>query len=302
MTAKLYSVLLLTLASSNLWAHDPMHHMVKDDVPADVPAQTVPAASGKKEIPPLEEERWWGGSLSTGWQSRMMHYGVVETGNSGAYTTSLSAWIKGFTFNVWSGVGTGNAYQEWDFSVAYRQEIGPVFLIPGYNFRYQPGQVEQGHAHGEEAHEGESHHAEGDEHHEEEESAEGGHPHLINNNEIFLIGGLNNIPHVTPSVGIISNLNNLPGVFIECRLDGDVPAYKDIVTLHPYALLGISAGYNSAESYGWNNFQIGLEGKWKVSPVVSVVAGINYSLALTVLDDIDQGNEVWANVGVSLTY
>ena len=74
-----------------------------------------------------------------------MHYGVDETGNYGAYTTNLSLRVQNLTLSVWSGFGTGNDYQEWDFSVAYNLELGPLFFTPGYNFRYQPGIVEDEH-------------------------------------------------------------------------------------------------------------------------------------------------------------
>jgi hypothetical protein len=63
-------------------------------------------------------------------QSREIHYGVDETGNYGAYTTEFAFRIQNLTLGVWSGFGTGNDYQEWDFTVA----------------QYQPGIVEEDHA------------------------------------------------------------------------------------------------------------------------------------------------------------
>lgn len=265
------------------------------------------SVSGKSfKQPAIEEvERWWGASLTTGWESRHIHYGVNETGNSGAYTTELGVWVKDFTFNVWNGFGTGNEFQEWDFTAAYTANLGPVFVIPGYNFRYTPGHVEEGHSHQEDEHshdEEEGH----DEHHEEEHSEEGnehgGHAHGVYGNELFLVLGTNKIPYVTPTVNFIWDLNNTPGAFLEFRIDGDIPLYKDILSLQPYALLGLNFGYNTTEYYGWNNFQFGLQGSWQINRVISAFAGINYSIAMTALRDIDQGNEVWANVGVSFTY
>jgi hypothetical protein len=281
---------------SSLWSHDPMLHFSAPEEVSPAESDSSSPESGKKIIAPIEE-KWWRASLSTGWQSRMIHYGVSETGSSGAYTTSLTALAKGFSINVWSGVGTGNDYLEWDFTGAYTLDLGPVFLIPGYNFRYQPGHVEGGHDHAEESHESGEHHEE-----DAEESSEGGHSDLVYNNEIFLIAGVSTIPYVTPSLGVISNLNNAPGVFLEFRLDGDVPLYKDIVSLQPYALLGVNLGYNSSDSLGWNNFQIGLEAKWKINRIIDIFAGVNYSVAMTALRDIEQGNEVWANVGVTFSY
>ncbi len=251
--------------------------------------------TGKSFKQPLEEKdtRWWGASLTTGWESRHIHYGVNETGNSGAYTTELGVWVQNFTFNVWNGFGTGNEFQEWDFAVAYNLDLGPVFVIPGYNFRYTPGHVEEGH---EEEHHHEEH---GEEHHHEEEHD---HAHGVYGNELFLVLGTNKIPYVTPTVNFIWDLNNTPGAFLEFRVDGDIPLYRDILSLQPYALLGLNFGYNTTDYYGWNNFQFGLQGTWQINRIISAFAGINYSIAMTALREIDQGNEVWANVGVSFTY
>lgn len=262
-------------------------------------AHAEASASGKTFKQPMTEidNRWWGATLTTGWESRHIHYGVNESGNSGAYTTELGVWVDNFTFNVWGGFGTGSAFQEWDFTVAYNLDLGPLFLIPGYNFRYTPGIVEEGHGE-EEHHEGEGHEEEGH----EEEHSEHGHVHKTYGNELFFVLGTNNLPYITPTVNFIWDLSNTPGAFLEFRIDGDLPVYRDILSLQPYALLGLNFGYNTRSYYGWNNFQFGLQGNWKINRILSAFAGINYSVAMTALDDIGQGNEVWANVGVSLTY
>ena len=74
------------------------------------------------------------------------------------------------------------------------------------------------------------------------------------------------------------------------------------MTLQPYALLGLNFGYNTRTYYGWNNFQFGLKVSWKLNGIVSLFAGISYSVAMTALEEIDQGNEVWANVGATFAY
>jgi hypothetical protein len=251
----------------------------------------------------VESERWWGASLTAGWESRHIHYGIDETGDYGAYTTELSVWVHDFLFSVWSGFGTGNDYEEWNFTAAYNLELGPVFFMPGYNFRYTPGLVnhseddheEHGH---EEDHEGHDHEEEEHDHEEEEH----GHFHQTYGNELFFVLGTTAVPYVTPNVAFIWDLNNTPGAFLEFRLDGDIPLYADVLSLQPYALLGINLGYNTRDNYGWNNFQFGMEATWKVNRTVSVFAGINYSVAMTVLQDLGQSNEVWANAGVTLRY
>jgi hypothetical protein len=251
-----------------------------------------------------------GARLSTGWTSREMHYGVDETGDYGAYTTELSLRIKNLTLSVWSGFGTGNDYQEWDFTVAYNFELGPVFLIPGYNFRYQPGVVADEHSESEEderGHEEEHGHSGGHDHDEpgeghEHSHAAPGHSHDTYGHEIFFMLGTTVVPYVTPSMFFVCDLNNTPGSYLEVRLDGNIPLYHDIFRLEPYALLGLNLGYNTTASYGWNNFQFGLRAIWKINRYVSLFGGINYSVAMTALKEIDQGNEVWASAGVTFTY
>jgi len=303
-------------AAPSLHAHGPGHHhgheeselveqAVVDGAQPVVRSQTSSAAvspSGKSFQTPLPESgRIWGASLTAGWESRHIHYGVDETGNGGAYTTELTVWIQNLALGFWSGFGTGNDFQEFDFTASYQVNAGPVFLIPGYNFRYSPGHGHAAHDdHAEEHHEEEGHHDESDH---EEHSDQHHHAHKTYGHELFLVLGTDAIPYVTPSTVFVWDLNNTPGAYLEFRLDGEIPIYGNgAVTLEPYALLGLNFGYNTRDRYGWNNFQFGTVANWRINRIVSVYAGINYSLAMTALRAIGQGNEVWANVGVSFTY
>jgi len=281
----------------NVPAHGPGAHRHKPEEEHDHYHPTEESGSGKsfKNSHDHEQGRQWGASLAAGWESRHIHYGVNETGTSGAYTTEISLWYQNLMIGAWSGFGTGNSFEEWDFTISYNLDLGPVFFIPGYNFRYSPGIVEPGHSDEEEGHDGH------DEHNHEEHEEEG-HTHNTYGNELFFVLGTDRIPYVTPSMFFIWDLNNTPGAFMELRLDGDVPVWKDVLSLQPYALLGLNFGYNTQDYFGWNNVQFGVEATWKINKTVSVFGGVNYSIALTALEDIDQGNEVWANAGVSLTY
>ena len=265
------------------------------------------SVSGKsfKESVIENTQKNWGASLTTGWESRHVHYGVDETGTYGAYTTEVALSVGNFLFSAWSGFGTGNGFQEWDFTAAYNLELGPVFLIPGYNFRYSPGLV----AHSDhDDHEGHDDHHEEEPGHDDHDDQEGhdhgdhsGHSHQTYGNELFLVLGTTAIPYVTPNVAFIWDLNNTPGAFLEFRLDGEIPLVKNL-WLEPYALLGLNFGYNTREYYGWNNFQFGLQANWQINRVITVFAGVNYNVAMTALQTIDQGNVVWANVGVTFAY
>jgi hypothetical protein len=220
---------------------------------------------------------------------------VDESGPSGTYFNEIGVRIGDFSVNVWNGFGLGNELVEWDFTAGYNIEVGPVFLVPGYNLRYVPSQNESGHAHGEE-------HGHEEHGHEEHGEEEGGHIHNTYGNELFLVLGTTAIPYVTPSAVFIWDLNNNPGGFLEFRLDGEVPVYKDVISLQPYALLGLNFGYNTTEVYGLNNFQFGLQGTAEINEYVSVFAGVNYSVPLEALNAIDQDNVVWVNVGLSFAY
>lgn len=284
------------------WAHGPGFHRhgVEEETPV-AEEHTHISESGKsfKTLHDHESsERWWGASLTTGWESRHVHYGVDETGPTGAYTTELSLWVDRFTFGAWSGFGTGNEFEEWNFTAAYVAELGPVFFVPGYNFRYTPGFAHDHGSHDDHDDHGHDDHDDHDDHGDDEH----GHVDRTYRHEIFFVLGTDIIPYVTPSYVFVADLNYLPGVFMEFRLDGDIPLYKDIVTLEPYALLGINAGYNTREAYGWNNFQFGTNLNVNLTENISVFGGINYSIAMSVLREIGEPNVVWANCGITLAY
>ena len=116
------------------------HFLTADD--ERVVARDQHSLAEKSLTKPVEvKPRWWRASLATGWTNREMHYGVDETGPHGAYTTELALSIEKLKLSVWSGFGTGNEYQEWDFTIAYTFGSEKLFFTPGYNFRYQPGVV-----------------------------------------------------------------------------------------------------------------------------------------------------------------
>lgn len=284
---------ILTLASA--FGHGVGGHIFREEEEQSPDSHSTHThSSGKsfKDHATTENDRWWGASLETGWTSREVHYGVDETGNYGAYTTELNVSLGRFNLGVWSGFGTGNDFQEWDFTAAYTFEVGSVFLIPGYNFRYMPNVAD---AHSEEEHGHDEDHA-----HESDEHT--GHQHKTSGHEVFFVLGTTAIKYVTPSLNFVWDLSNTPGAYLDFRLDGDIPLYRDVFTLHPYALLSLNLGYNTREYYGWNNFQFGLEAVWRLNRNISLVGGINYSVAMTALREIDQDNIVWAKTSVRFEF
>lgn len=300
---KILIPLLLALPLAPVSAHGPGHTHHRGEEEAAPPRHSH--SFKDKTFAPMEESRWWSASLATGWESRHVHYGVDETGATGAYTTELSLQVYGLTLSVWSGFGTGNDYQEWDFTASYFADLGPLFVIPGYNFRYTPSTAhnhdpsESEHHHEHDHHGDHDHHAE---HHHPSHGHSHGHVHKKYGHEIFLIVGTDVIPYVTPSAMALMDVANTPGTILEFRLDGELPIIKNTLFLNPYSLLAINLGYNGRDNIGWNNFQFGAEAEWRINRHLSLFGGVHYSVAMTALRDIDQDNVFWANAGVRLAY
>ncbi len=286
-------LLALAATTSVLFAHGPGHvHSSRERASADAAiTEAVDVQETGIPVRAADSDRIWGVNVTTGWESRHVHYGVDESGSSGAYVNEIGVRLGDFSVNVWNGFGLGNDLVEWDFTAAYNVELGPVFVVPGYNLRYVPRYAKDSHGEEEDGHEEEGH---GEEHSE--------HVHNTYGNELFIALGTTAIPYVTPSAVFIWDLNNNPGGFLEFRLDGEVPVYEDIVSLQPYALLGLNFGYNTTEVYGLNNFQFGLQGTVAINDYVSAFAGVNYSVALEALEAIDQDDVFWVNVGLSFAY
>lgn len=230
-----------------------------------------------QEVP----DKSWNASFTSAWESRHIHNGVNESGKSGAMTNEVEISFGDLDLSAWNGLGLGNDFEEWDFSACYNFDLGPIFFTPGYNLRYA---ASFGH----------------EEEHEEEEHEE--HDHKLYNNELFAIIGTEAIPYVTPSTVLIWNLNDSPGGYVAFRLDGEVPICKDTLTINPYALLSLNLGYTSNEHEGWNNFEYGIQGNWRINKFLTAFAGASYSVAMNSLTHMGQENEFWLRTGLSVGF
>ncbi len=296
------------LQINRLWSHGIGGHLYRaEEGEASLEEQeertlsrtSFPGASSEKE-----KERSWAAMLSTGWTSREVQYGVDQTGDDGAYTTELALRLQNLTLGGWFGFGTGNDYQEWDFTVSYTFELGSIFITPGYNFSYQRSVVDDQAL---------------------RDAKERAHilrqeiitKHSVRRSTILLSPSnrptlmetrsssflaTSIVPNVTPGMLFVTDVVNAPGSYLEVRLDGEIRVFKEVFELQPYVLLGINLGYNTTDYYGWNNFQFGLLATWRISQFVSIFGGINYSVALTALQRIEQENEIWATCGLMLSY
>jgi hypothetical protein len=302
--------LLLTISLlqiDRVWPHGIGGHLSRtEEVQQSLEEQnerTFPSGSSLAASTKNEKERRWAAMLSTGWTSREVQYGVDQTGNYGAYTTELALRLQNLTLGGWWGFGTGNDYQEWDFTASYTLNLGRVFITPGYNLSYQRSVGEQQASGLEKKADAPSAAAHREaQHWKRRDSAEAAQLSEAYGHEVFLFLASSVLPFLTPGIFFVSDVVNVPASYLEVRLDGEVRVCKEAFELQPYILLGINLGYNTAGYYGWNNCQFGLLASWKITRFVSLFGGINYSIALTALRQIGQGNEVWASGGVTFSY
>jgi hypothetical protein len=59
--------------------------------------------------------------------------------------------------------------------------------------------------------------------------------------------------------------------------------YGGALTFQSYTSLGLNFDYNTRAYYGWNNVQFGLKATRKITRILSLLCGISYSVAITVL-------------------
>ena len=303
--------LLLTigfLQINRLWSHGIGGHLYRaeegETALEEQEERTLSRTSSRGTSPEKEKERSWAAMLSTGWTSREVQYGVDQTGDDGASTTELALRLQNLTLGGWFGFGTGNDYQEWDFTVSYTFELGSIFITPGYNFSYQRSVVDDqasGAAKEAHAHSAPRNHRQA-QRQKEHDPAESRQLSDAYGNEIFFFLAASVIPSVTPGMLFVTDVVNAPGSYLEFRIDGQIRVYKEFFELQPYGLLGINLGYNTTDYYGWNNFQFGLLATWRISRFVSIFGGINYSVALTALQRIEQENEIWVTCGLMFSY
>lgn len=77
------------------------------------------------------------------------------------------------------------------------------------------------------------------------------------------------------------------------------------ITLTPSAALGIDFGYNSRKTranVNWNDILLGLTANLAITRNVSLHTGLLASFALDSLHEINQGNEIIGNLGVTITF
>lgn len=205
-----------------------------------------------KPAPPVD---WWSASLSTGWDSLYMFRGVNTLPNSSnGYGSSLYWTQLSVTFNLtendfltigdWIAFGlTNSTYKENDVIVGYTHTFGNLSVKFGYTL-YALLNANQTGLYSHELSTGVS--------------------YAFELGPVTLTPGLNYYFNVGPNLGNGGYVEQCAS-YLEARLDGSVPLYKDVVSLAPYVSFGTSFRYNytthdnpPAPFTGTNNIQGGI--------------------------------------------
>ena len=249
--------------------------------------------------------KWYGASLSTGWDSLYMFRGVNVLhnayGNNSGYGSGIYWTDLEFDWNItpndvlavgsWAAFGTSNtSYKEVDIYTSYTHTIGKdLALSAGYIFYYVFPTGSN-----------------------------------LYSNELnvkaaytFHLGSATLTPSVAYFFNIGPNLDtSVNGLaksassYLLLRLDGSVPLYKDIVSLAPWISYGTNFFYNSRLTNentlqffnGANNIEIGLAVPVKINSVISVSGYVAYSYAFYNLGGTTDPSTVYGGAKVTFTF
>ena len=249
--------------------------------------------------------KWYGASLSTGWDSLYMFRGVNVLhnayGNNSGYGSGIYWTDLEFDWNItpndvlavgsWAAFGTSNtSYKEVDIYTSYTHTIGKdLALSAGYIFYYVFPTGSN-----------------------------------LYSNELnvkaaytFHLGSATLTPSVAYFFNIGPNLDtSVNGLaksassYLLLRLDGSVPLYKDIVSLAPWISYGTNFFYNSRLTNentlqffnGANNIEIGLAVPVKINSVISVSGYVAYSYAFYNLDGTTNPSTVYGGAKVTFSF
>jgi hypothetical protein len=236
----------------------------------------------QKVVVEQEARKWWGASLSTGWDSLYMFRGVNvlrfdQNGNQQRYGSSLY-WAQltvsfmptendTITLGSWTAFGIGNSkYKEEDATVNYVHTFGDLAVGLGYTFYYYLNTVL--------------------------------YQNELNASLAYtfkLPAGITLVPSLTYYFNVGPDFDDFrrgtgavetASSYLLARLDAGIPIYKDIISLAPWFAFGASFDYNAqvadnASGFrfftGGNNIEIGIGLPIKINDVITVYGYGAYS-------------------------
>ncbi len=282
------------------------------------------AGTGKtfKETVVVEEEvPWYNASLSTGFDSLYMFRGgnILGTGVWNSYGDALYWTNASFTWNItdvdaltlgaWMAFGLGDGspgYKELNIPIKYTRTIDNLTLGLGYTFYWATPRTKllSGAVNGTNLILTEN----------------GGDSYA---NELNVSAAYNvdlGFMTVTPSVTYFFNLGPdrdtgsgsvaAASSFLDLRLAGSIPVYKEIVSLDPYTALGLNFGYNyegvnAAElNYfsGFNNWEGGVAMPIALSENITLSGYIAYSYAFVNINGTTLPSSFWAGANLAFAF
>ena len=228
----------------------------------------------KKTIVPEEAKQWWNASLSTGWDSLYMFRGVNTLPNpENGYGSSLYWTQLSVTFNLsdndfltlagWTAFGlTDSSYKEFDAITTYTHTFGNLSVHVGYTFYYLINSA----VYGLYSHE-----------------LNAGVAYKLELGPVTITPGINYFFNVGPNIGNRGYVEQCAS-YLEARIDGSVPLYKDVISLAPYVAFGTSFRYNFTTQdtppspfVGTNNIQGGIALPIAVSKNITISPYAAYS-------------------------
>ncbi len=285
------------------------------------------AGTGKtfKETVVVEEETpWYNLAISTGWDSLYMYRGAnvlnkpTSTqfgGDWASYGDSIYWTNTAFTWNLtdtdslsvagWLGFGLGNivnGYKEFDLMLNYTKTIDALTLGLGYTFYYIfPAGIEN-------------------------------YANELNASVAYELDL--GFMTLTPSATYFFNLgpafvdNNNVGAFgaadghggvnqcssfLNLKLAGDIPVYKDIVSIAPWTALGLNFGYNQTLEgpandphlqwfNGFNNWEFGCALPIAFNENITLSGYVAYSYAFENLNGTTLPSTFWGGVNLALAF
>ncbi len=248
-------------------------------------------SSLKEAVVVEDKDKWWSVKASTGWDSLYMFRGVNILGNgNGIYWLSGSVGVDvtgndAITAGVWYGVGTGAAYHEFDLTVDYTHNFGPVAASFGWAMYAYPTYLENNNYY---------------------------------QNEIYWklacekeLGPVTVIPSATYYLELGPTINDPNGVtqpgssYLLLRLDASMDIYKEIVSLAPWTAFGVTFDYNTNSSgefiRGGNNWELGLSVPVQITEWASISGYVAYSHQWMDLYNTDPST-VWAGASVNFSF
>ncbi len=243
------------------------------------------------------EERSWSAMLAAGWDSLYMDRGANALGGQGRRYGSGIQWTDVtvtyalterdyVTLDAWLCFATqGTAYRELDTTLEYTRLEGPFSLSAGYDFSY-------GYAEG------------------------SFYSHELRGVVAYdyEAGPVTLTPSVTGTLNLGPDSDDGNGFakagsgFVTFRLDGNVPLYRGVLALEPWAAFGLNLGYNTRgegeneEAFnGANNLECGVALPWRVTGHVTLAVYGAYSYACTNITGTEPST-FWGGASVTLAY